>query len=212
MLIDTTLKEFNDLLLSKEPAPGGGSAAALASLLGAALSVMVAHLSFGRKAYEALSDELKENFESDFRYLQVLNEDLLKLVDEDTQAYKKVMRAMKLPKDTQEQRTKRDEAMKKANTEATQVPLMVARKSLEILRHQSVIAQYGNKNAASDIGVGAILALAGLEGAILNVKTNLSGISDNEYADEITQKIDSYVSEGAALKSEIMKIAILSIG
>jgi Methenyl tetrahydrofolate cyclohydrolase len=204
LLIDKTIREFNDLLASNEPAPGGGSTAALSGLLGSALSMMVVNLSFGKKSYEALEDSIKDKVILSFKAIEILNRELMELVDEDTRAFNSYMKAVKLSKDTEEERTVRTETMQKASLYTLEVPIKVAEKCLGILENQLMIAQYGNRNAVSDVGVGALLALAGLEGAILNVRINLPGINDVEVKSGAEEKIERYLNEGRDKKARII--------
>ncbi|MGI5922086.1 MAG: cyclodeaminase/cyclohydrolase family protein [Syntrophomonadaceae bacterium] len=206
LLMDTTLKGFNNLLASSTPAPGGGSVAALAGVLGSALTVMVVELSTGKKSYQVLDDHIKEKIAADYTAVKLLNTELAQLVDEDTKAFNQVMEAMRLPKTSEEERAKRTKKLENANLCALKVPLEVAGKCLSVLRHQINIAQYGNKNAVSDIGVGALLAFAGVEGAALNVKINLSGITDQSVKKDALQKISSFMAEGEKIKSQIIAI------
>ncbi len=211
-LIDMTIRDFNDLLASSEPAPGGGSTAALASLLGTALTMMVGNLSFGKKSFEALDESIKVNAKADFDFIKGLNEELKGLVDEDTKAFNVFMEAIKMPKDTEQDKEIRSKALVKACIYTVEVPLKVAEKSLLILRHLSVIARYGNKNSVSDIGVGALLTFAGLEGAVLNVKINLPGIADETIKADAEAKVESFTKEGASLKADIIRIVEERIG
>ena len=206
LLMDLTVRGFSDVLASNEPAPGGGSAAALAGVLGASLSIMVVNLTVGKKAYESLQEDIKVNILNDFKVLQRLKSELTDLVDEDTKAFSLFFEAQKMPKDSENEKSRREVAMTKAGIYALEVPLSVAEKCLSILKHQIIIAKYGNKNAISDIGVGSLLALTGLEGAVLNVKINLPGINDDGIRKDALEKIGGYVSEGYALKSEIMEV------
>ncbi|MDP4109275.1 MAG: cyclodeaminase/cyclohydrolase family protein [Bacillota bacterium] len=211
-LMDKSLKDFNSLLKSSEPAPGGGSAAALSGMLGAALTMMVFNLSVNKKAYEALDNKIKQDMAENFEAIVALNSDLACLADEDTKAFNKFMEAMKLPKETDEQKKLREEALQKAGRYALEVPLATAEKCLRILKNQAAIGKYGNKNAVSDIGVGALMALAGLEGAVLNVKINLPGIKDESLKKQTERLIEAYTREGAGLKDEIMRIVNGRIG
>jgi formiminotetrahydrofolate cyclodeaminase len=206
LLMDKTLKEFNDLLASGEPAPGGGSAAALSGLLAASLTIMVGNLTFGKKSFEDRDDEVKFAFKTDFEKMIQLKDVLADLVDKDTDAFNGFMRAMKMPKATEEEKTARAEAMSAASLRALDIPLETAKNCLLILRHQLIIAKYGNKNAISDIGVGALLACAGLEGAGLNVRINLPGISDEAVKANAEKSINEYQKSAAALKAEITEI------
>lgn len=206
LLADKTIKEFSDLLASNEPAPGGGSTAALSGLLAASLTMMVANLTFGKKSFEELDDEIKSAFKQDFEKMEQIKEMLTDLVDKDTEAFNAFMKAMKMPKDTEEEKAKRVEAMNTASLYALGIPLEVAQKCLAVLQNQSVIARYGNKNAISDIGVGALLASAGLDGAILNVRINLPSISDEAVKADAEKRIAEYQRLALELKSEIMEI------
>jgi formiminotetrahydrofolate cyclodeaminase len=210
--MDMTLRKYSDVLASNEPAPGGGSTAALSGLMGASLTMMVVNLSVGKKSYEALEEEIKQRFMKDSGKVQRLKEELTALVDEDTEAFNKFMEAMKLPKDTEEQKKVREEKMQQASIYALQIPLKTAEKCLEILRNQETIASYGNKNAVSDVGVGALMALAGLEGALLNVKINLPGINDENIKNDALKRYTSISEEGAKLQKNILEIVNKRIG
>jgi methenyltetrahydrofolate cyclohydrolase len=206
LLVDKTIREFSDLLASNEPAPGGGSTAALSGLLAASLTMMVANLSFGKKFFEELDKEIKSSFRKDFEKMEQLKGMLGDLVDKDTEAFNLFMKATKMPKETEEEKTVRSEAIKKASLCALEIPLEAAKTCLSILQNQAVIARYGNKNAISDIGVGALLACAGLEGAVLNVRINLPGISDEAMKSDAEKRVKEYMESALILKSEIMEI------
>lgn len=211
-LMEKTLREFSDLLASSEPVPGGGSTAALSGFLGTALTLMVANLTFGKKSYELLDEVAKNTFKSDFEAVRKLNEELRELVDEDTQAYKSYIDAVKMPKETEEDKALRADCMKKAGEHALEVPLSTAGKCLSVLKHQLSIARNGFKNSVSDVGVGALLTYAGLEGAVLNVKINLPFITDKTILTDVMQRIDNYIDEGDRLKTEIVEIVNERIG
>ncbi|SCG84536.1 formiminotransferase-cyclodeaminase [Proteiniborus sp. DW1] len=206
MLVEKTVKDFVAAVASNEPAPGGGSVSALASSLGAALTSMVGNLTFGKKAYNALEEnqraQLDTNFEKVVKHVERLNE----LIDEDTTAFNDYMAALKLPKETDEEKAARKAAMEEALKKAMEVPLDAARESLEVLKLQKVFADYGNPNAITDVGVGALLACAGLEGALFNVLINLGGISDQNYVAEIRKQCDALLKEGKDLKEETLKV------
>ena len=212
LLMEMTLEKYSDVLASNEPAPGGGSTAALSGLMAAALTMMVVNLSVGKKSYEALDEAIKQKFIEDFHNVEGLKKELSQLVDEDTAAFNKFMEAMKLPKDTEEQKKVREEKMQKASIYALEIPLKTAEKCLGILQNQEVIATYGNKNAISDVGVGALMALAGLEGAVLNVKINIPGIMDESIKNTASVKVEKLLTEGARLQKNIMEIVNKRIG
>lgn len=212
LLMDMTLRDYSDVLASSEPAPGGGSTAALSGVLGAALTMMVVNLSVGKKNYESLDEKIKSEFIKEAENVKALQKELSGLVDEDTKAFNKFMEAVKLPKDTEEQNQLRAEKMQEASLYALQVPMKTAECCFRLLENQGNIARYGNRNAVSDVGVGTLLALSGLEGAILNVNINLPGIEDEAVRSEAYDKCRRLSVEGRKLHSEILDIVNLRIG
>ncbi|MFZ5352999.1 MAG: cyclodeaminase/cyclohydrolase family protein [Bacillota bacterium] len=212
LLMDKTVREYSDILASNEPAPGGGSTAALSGVMAAALTSMVVNLSVGKKSYEALDENIKSDFMEHAKKVEELRSELTHLVDEDTQAFNKFMEAMKLPKETDEQKAVRDAKIQEASVYALQVPLNTAEKCFELLKNQETIAAYGNKNAVSDVGVGALMAFAGMEGAILNVKINLPGINDEHIRSEAAKKCDELQTEGKKLQEKTLEIVNKRIG
>ena len=167
-----------DEVSSESPAPGGGSVAALAGALGAALAAMVANLTVGKKGYESTWDELAALAER----AQGLKARLTAAVDADTVAFNGVLEAMRLPKATPDQEAARAAALEQANQEAARVPLDTARLSLEALELAERVAAIGSRNSATDAGVAALVARAGVEGGALNVLTNLGGITEKAFA------------------------------
>ena len=212
LLMDMTLRNYSDVLASSEPAPGGGSTAALSGVLGSALTMMVVNLSLGKKSYEVLDNQIKAQFMKEADNVKLLQAELTGLVDEDSKAFNKFMEAMKLPKDTDEQKQIRGERMQEASLYALQVPLKTAESCFELLKNQLTIAKYGNKNAVSDVGVGALLALSGLEGAVLNVNINLPGISDEAVRTEAHEKCLRLSAEGRRLQKETLDVVNSRIG
>ena len=206
MLIEKTVKDFVSQVASSEPAPGGGSVSALVGSLGAALTSMVGNLTVGRKAYDKLNDSQKKVIDENLESVQGSIERLSVIVYEDTTSFNKVMEAMKLPKETEEEKSKRRKAIEDATKLALEVPLNCAKECLAVLKLQKPFALYGNQNAITDVGVGALLAYSGLEGALFNVKINLLGIKDEQYVDKIQNEIDSILKEGKELKEELLEI------
>lgn len=212
MLIEKNVKDFVSQVASNEPAPGGGSVSALVGSLGAALTSMVGNLTIGRKAYEKLDEDKKNRLNENLVKVQASIERLNNYVDEDTLSFNKVMAALKMPKETEEEKNARKEAIESATKEALEVPLGCAKECLEVLKLQKTFALYGNQNAITDVGVGALLAYAGLEGALLNVKINLGGLKDEEYVANIQNEIDRILGEGKELKEELLKIVYEKLG
>lgn len=206
MLIEKSIKDFVEAVASKAPAPGGGSVAALTGSLGSALTAMVGNLTLGRKAYNALDEDKQKQIDENFDKAMKLIDRLNQLVDEDTKSFNGVMAAFKMPKDTDEEKAARSKAIQEATKEALEVPLETAKKCLEVLRLQKLFAEYGNQNAITDIGVGALLGYSGLEGALFNVKINLSGLKDKDYVEKINEECEEIINEGNSLKEEVLKI------
>ncbi len=179
-LNELSVKDFADELSTDSPAPGGGSASALAGSLAAALSGMVANLTIGKKGYEQHFDELKKVAEE----CQKLKDELLALVDEDTEAFNKVMDAFRLPKKTEEEKAKQQSAVEEATKYAALIPFKTMEKSFAVLQFAKTAAEKGNRNSISDAGVAALLAQACCEGAALNVLININTLS-KENSDSI---------------------------
>ncbi len=191
----------NDLLQqfsSSDAVPGGGSAAALVGALGASLVSMVAALTLGRELYAEVEAEAREIGEAGTR----LRDQLLALADEDSIAYQSYMQARRLPRQTNEEREAREDAMQGAIVQAADVPLRTARVARQALELARRIAPIGNRNAASDAGVAALLSAAAVRGAILNVRINLPQLPESApLRREATQELVSLERDAAALEA-----------
>jgi glutamate formiminotransferase/formiminotetrahydrofolate cyclodeaminase len=192
-LISMTVERFVDEVSSNSPAPGGGSVAALAGSLGAALAAMVANLTVGKAGYESAWAPLSSLAER----AQALKAALLRAVDDDTKAFDDVLAAMRLPKATEEQKAARASAIAAAYEKATAVPLATARLCLQALELAEQAAASGNRNSASDAGVGALLAKAGLEAAIMNVRINLPSVREGAFKAATLAEIAELQSKSA---------------
>lgn len=186
-LIDMTVTDFASEVDSNSPAPGGGSVSALASDIGVGLARMMAHLSFGKKKFEALDDKTKEEFKVRFDKLGEIRTELSTLVDKDTESFNEFMKALKLPKETDEEKVARAKAMEEATIFSIEVPYKTAKLSLEALKLLDFLVANGNQNAITDIGVGTLMLATGMEGAILNVKVNLMGLENKEIHDKYSK-------------------------
>ena len=176
-----SVETFLDELASAAPAPGGGSAAALAGATGAALVAMVARLTIGRKNYENVSAE----FENILPRADALRAELLQFIQEDANAYQRVMNAYQLPKNTDAEKSARTTAIQDALKNASLVPLRVAKACAQVFEMSEAAAARGNKNAASDAGAGALMSEAGLRAALLNVDINLGLIQDEAFVSNL---------------------------
>ena len=207
-LIRMTLKGFARETASESAAPGGGSVSAYMGALAAALGAMVANLSAHKRGWD---DRWKE-FSGQAVKGQDIMERLLKLVDEDTAAFAKIMNVFSMPKGTEEEKAARAEAMEKATLYATQVPLRTMQTALEAMPLALEMARKGNPASASDAGVGAIAALAAVKGAQLNVRINAAGLKDRAMADSLTAEAEKIAKEAAEKEAEILSEVNKNIG
>ena len=195
-LIDMSVADFTNEVDSNSPAPGGGSVSALASDIGVSLARMMAHLSFEKKKFEQLDEKTKEEFKARFDKLGEIRKELSTLVDKDTESFNEFMKAVKMPKETEEQNKLRAKAIQEATIFSIEVPYKTASLSLEALRLLDFLIKNGNQNAITDIGVGTLMLSAGMEGAILNVKVNLGQIKDKQIYDKYRDGCKEILSEG----------------
>jgi len=177
MLTERTIVKFLGELASNSPAPGGGSVAALSGALGAALASMVANLTIGKKKYLEVEHEMKNILTKS----EELRKQFTLLIDQDTEAFNKVMEAFGLPKETDDQKALRTAAIQGATKEATLVPLRVMKLVVDALALTKIAADKGNANSASDAGVAALMLHAAAEGAALNVFINLNTVNDQDF-------------------------------
>ncbi len=201
-LIDMTCAEFADETASESPAPGGGSISAFMGALGAALATMVANLS----SHKAGWDDRWEEFSGWAVRGQQIKDDLLHLVNEDTNAFNRVMTAFGLPKSTDEEKQARIDAIQTATKYATEVPFRTMERSFDAFEVIKEMAYHGNPNSVSDVGVGALCARSAVRGAYLNVKINTSGLKDRAYADSILARGAELERKAVQMESDIMEI------
>ncbi|MGB3932478.1 MAG: cyclodeaminase/cyclohydrolase family protein [bacterium] len=200
MLRKDTVDQYTARLASGAPIPGGGSASALVAALGMALGSMVANLTVKKVEGEeaaAIKDILEEG--------EILQEKLLELVDADAEAFSGVSRVFKMPRETEEEKAARREAMQKALKEAAVVPMEAARLCLKALHLQERLLELGTPHAISDVGVGALFLGAALRGAYLNVQINLNGIKDEEHNARLEGELLALLAEGEKLAEEIYR-------
>ena len=201
-LINMTLADFADETASESPAPGGGSISAYMGALGVSLGTMVANLSSHKKGWDERWEEFSEWAEKG----QVYKNELLKYVDEDTNAFNKIMSAFSLPKATEEEKKARTASIQEATKYAIEVPFKVmetAYKSLEIIK---AMAETGNPNSITDAGVGALCARSAVLGAFLNVRINAEQLNDKEFVNIIINKGKEIETKTKILESEILQL------
>ena len=200
MLSQKNLTAFLDELASNTPAPGGGSVASLAGALGSALTTMVCNLTIGKKKYALVEAEMK----SIIPRSEELRKHFTRLIDEDTEAFNKVMEAYGLPKETEDQKALRNAAIQEATKEATLVPLEVMKHSIDAMALVQIVAEKGNMNSISDAGVSTLMLRAACEGAALNVNINLNGIADTEFVGWKREEVNSILKTSRMKSEEIM--------
>ena len=208
MYTDMKINEFLGALASREPTPGGGSAAALGGALGAALVSMVCNLTIGKKGYEEVDAPMRELLAKS----EALRQELPKLLEADTQVYGQVMATYRMPRKTPEQKAERDRAMQAALKDAAKVPLIIAERCAEIVELALPAAQMGNQWAVSDAGVGALLAEACIHAALLNVYINLASIKDEAFVQEMRQRIEAITTGKTELRDRVMALVHEKIG
>jgi len=203
-LVEMNLKEFNDEIDSSSPAPGGGSVSALASSIGVSLSRMVGHLTVKKKKFRALDIEIQNKFNTILEDFVIMKSELISLVDKDTEAFNLIMKAFKMPKETDEDKKNRKDKILEGTIEAIKVPFIVAELSYKALENMEFILKHGNKNTLSDIGVSTLMIYSGLEGAILNVKINIPGLTDQHLINQYQDSVSEMLLQAKRMKDSIL--------
>lgn len=201
-LIDLTVKGFADETSRESPAPGGGTISAYMGALGAALGTMVANLSSHKAGWDARWEEFSNWADKG----QMVQAELMMLVDEDTEAFNRIMEAFGLPKGTDEEKAARSAAIQAATLFATEVPLHTMKASYKVFEICKAMAEEGNPNSVSDAGVGVLAARAAVLGAGLNVKINAAGLKDRATADKLVGEANELIKKANEQEAEIMKI------
>ena len=201
-LSSLSLTDFANETSSESPAPGGGSISAYCGTLAASLTTMVANLSSHKRGWDD-----KWEFFSDWakKGLDVQNE-LIDLVDKDTDAFNQIIESIRLPKVTEEEIKKRNEAISKATKNAILVPLSIMEKAYDCMKITKEMALHGNPNSISDAGVASLCAIAAIKGGLLNVKINCKDFDDLKFIESINKKTDSIIKKSKKLEIEIMNI------
>ena len=195
-----TVEGFINETASSSPAPGGGSIAALNAASSAALITMVANLTLGKEKYAAVEGDMKEVAAK----AGALKDDFLALIDEDSNAFNKIMAAFKLPKDTDEAKKARSAAIQDATKGAALVPFKVGQKANELFALAEEVITKGNQNAITDGAVAAMNARAAVRGAFLNVKINLGSIKDGLFVEDLQKKMAETENEVDAREQALL--------
>jgi formiminotetrahydrofolate cyclodeaminase len=200
MYFEGKFKEYLDDLSAKKPAPGGGSAAAAVGAIGAGLLSMVANFTIGKEKYKDVEPQIQQLLAR----AEDLRADLQKLIDEDITAYQTVSAAYKMPKESQQEKAARSEAIQEALKNAMAVPLAICRNLFDAAQLCEPLLQKGNVNLISDVGVAAELIASGFASALLNVEINLSSIKDEDLVAEIRAELSPKEEQIKTIKKRIL--------
>jgi glutamate formiminotransferase/formiminotetrahydrofolate cyclodeaminase len=192
---------FVDEVSRDSPAPGGGSIAALAGALGAALASMVSNLSIGKRGSEEVEDDLKSVADR----VQEIKEFLVKAIDDDTNAFNSYMEARRLPEKSEEEKKFKNKALQNGLKEAVKVPLYTSKHSAEVIDLAAIAVEKGNINSVTDAGVGAHIAYTGVKGGIFNVLINLKEIDDKKFVEEMIHTCHSLDESAQKNVDRVMK-------
>ena len=201
-LVNMSLTDFANETASESPAPGGGSISAYCGAMGVSLGTMVANLSAHKRGWDERWEEFSEWAEKGMEYQRTL----LDLVDEDTNAFNKIMDAFRLPKDSEEDKEKRAEAIQKATKYAILTPFKVMETAYSSMEVMKAMADFGNPNSVTDAGVGALCTRTAIIGAFLNVKINCGDCEDKTFVEDILEKGQEIVEKACILENEILMI------
>ena len=207
-LVDLSVIDFANETASESPAPGGGSISAYMGALAASLGTMVANLSAHKPGWDDRWEEFSDWAEKGRKLI----DELLALVDEDTEAFNRIMAVFSMPKNTEEEKKARSNALEAATLYATEVPLRTMKKSYETFDLVEAMAKTGNPNSITDAGVGALAARAAVLGAQLNVKINAAGLKDRAKADSLTAEADEIAKKACERETSILDIVNKGIG
>lgn len=199
MMLEKKFTDFTEELSSAKPVPGGGGACAAVGAFAAALGMMVANLTVGKKRYADVEEEVKEILAR----LEAARNELIMLADKDAEAFEPLSRAYGLPKDTEEEQSEKERVMETALYEASRVPLEIMETILKAMCDLKFLGEKGSKLAVSDVGVGILFAQAALEGASLNVYINTRLMKNRDRAEELNYKADAMIREGQKQKDEV---------
>ena len=201
-LVDMTLQDFVEETASESPAPGGGSISATVGAMGAALATMVANLSSHKQGWDERWEEFSNWADKGKQY----HAELLRLIDEDTDAFNRLMDAFGLPKGTDAEKAARKQAIQAATRGAIEVPLKVMQTALAAMDVIKAMAEIGNPNSVSDAGVGALCARTAVMGAFLNVKINAGGLEDKAFVQDVLSRGADMERRAADLEREVLAI------
>lgn len=203
---DDTIKKFINDLESDMPAPGGGSVAGLIAALSGALNSMVYSLTVGKKSYMGLDEKTQDIIRKFQSKSLEFSKRSLEIMDEDRENFLKLMDCYKMPKDTDDEKEIRKNAIKENTIKSMEAPLALARECVMFYENLKVMAEYGNKMLLSDLGISAILLHSAIESSIINVKVNLNGLRSEEFFEELDKELIKMLERSIEEKNKISEI------
>lgn len=206
-MLEKKATEFLEELSSAAPVPGGGGASAAVGAFAAALGMMVANLTVGKKKYADVEEEILEIRAE----LLSLREELISLTDRDAKSFEPLSKAYALPKETKEQREEKERVMEHALYEASVVPLQIMKAVLEAMKYLEILGEKGSRLAVSDVGVGILFAKAAVEGASLNIFINTKMMKNRERAEELNRQADELIKESRILQEKVYADVLANI-
>lgn len=205
MLKDMNIQDFLNQTASNDPVPGGGSVAALSSALASSLAAMVANLTVGKKNYEEVSDEMSTIAEQ----MIAFKNEFVELIDKDANSFDGVMKAFKLPKDTDEEKAERTRQIQSGMKYAASVPLEVAQKTSELFDSIEVLVVKGNKNAQTDALVAGMMARTAILSALYNVKINLGSVKDEAFVESVSAEVKKLEKLAVEREQKVLSLSSL---
>lgn len=207
-----TIKSYIEDVISSKPVPGGGTVSALTGAQGTALLAMVIALTVNKKYFAEYKEDDQETLKALATFYQAKTERLLELSTEDSAAYDGFLVALRLPKDSEEEKRKRHQAMQQAQTHAMDVPLYFARIAFQALEKALLVAKLGNPNAISDCAVGAMCLQLAVRGGVYNARINLPGLEDEALVANVNHECETLVDEAKRLVEEILATVETRLG
>jgi formiminotetrahydrofolate cyclodeaminase len=196
---DMSCNEFVDRLASKSPVPGGGGVSALVGAIGTALASMVCNLTTGKKKYAQFEDDIQRIL----KRAAELQDDLMKMIDEDAENFLPLSKAYGMPKDTQEERRLKEETLEKALKQACEVPVKIVKACYEAIKLHAELVDKGSRLAISDVGVGVQCLRAAIISGWLNIVININSIKDQDYVNKVREETENLVRQGAMLADKV---------
>ena len=196
MLLEQKTTDFLEQLSSSAPIPGGGGASAAVGAFASALGLMVTNLTVGKRKYADVEEEILEIREK----LEQKKQDLVRMVDEDAEAFEPLAKAYRMPKETEEEQAEKEKVMEAALENAAEAPLCIMKTIVDTMEMIRVLGEKGSRLAVSDAGVAILFAQAALEGASLNIFINTKMMKDQEEAERLNYLADQLIATGKELK------------